>query len=173
MSINVSEETRAALREELEKNQGGVLEDSAVRYGVRVRDVLDCLPDDSRVAVNGAHFEAVMTDVAGWGEVTFLVHTKDVILECKGAVPPGRFGRGFYNLEGGALGGHLRAENCAAIYFVRRSFMKLDSAALWFVNAEGEPMFKIFVGRNADRSLKADQIARFAALRDRLQAAIP
>lgn len=159
---------RDGLRAALEANQNGVLEEVAARHGVTARDVLDCLPATCRAAVDGGHFAAVMTDVCRWGEVTFLVHTKDVILECKGDVPSGRFARGYYNLEGGALGGHLRADNCAAIYFVRRPFMKLDSCAVWFINRDGEPMFKIFVGRNSDRSLKSDQVARFAALRDRL-----
>jgi putative heme iron utilization protein len=38
------------------------------------------------------------------------------------------------------------------------------------VNEEGGVMFKIFVGRNEDRSLKADQLARFESLRDRYRA---
>ena len=169
MSTDQTEDSLSALRAALEQNPNGVLEDIAARTGVSTRAVLDCLPSTCCAAVPGTHFETAMTDVAGWGEVTFLVHTRDVILECKGMVPLGRFARGFYNLEGGALGGHVRAEHCAAIYFVRRPFMKLDSAALWFVNLDGEPMFKIFVGRNPDRSLKTDQIVRFGALRDRLQ----
>ncbi len=32
-------------------------------------------------------------------------------------------------------------------------------------------MFKVFVGRNEDRSLKADQVARFEALREKCRAA--
>lgn len=168
MSNERNEDILSALRVSLEKNPNGVLEDIAVRNGVSTRTVLDCLPAACCVTVPGTHFETAMTDVAGWGEVTFLVHTRDVILEYKGTVPPGRFARGFYNMEGGTLGGHLRAENCATVYFVRRPFMKLDSAAVWFVNRDGEPMFKIFVGRNPDRSLKVDQIACFEALRDRL-----
>ena len=36
-----------------------------------------------------------------------------------------------------------------------------------FVNEEGGVMFKVFVGRNEDRSLKEDQLARFEALRER------
>lgn len=168
MSTEATDAIQQALRVALEKNPNGVLEEIAVRNGISTRSVLDCLPGGRRVAVRGEHFETVMTDVCRWGEVTFLVHTRDVILEYKGAVPPGAFARGFYNLEGGALGGHLRADNCDRIYFVRRPFMKLDSCAVWFINREGDPMFKIFVGRNPDRSLKEDQVVQFEALRDRL-----
>lgn len=43
------------------------------------------------------------------------------------------------------------------------------SCSVQFVNEEGAVMFKIFVGRNEDRSLKADQLARFEALRERFR----
>lgn len=167
MSIDVTDKN-AALQAALEDKPNGVLEEVAAQFAVTTRQVLDALPQDMRACVDGHHFETVMTDVTGWGDVTFLVHTEDVIAEFKGAVPPGRFARGYYNLEGGALGGHLRAENCAAIYFVRRPFMKLETRAIWFINQSGAPMFKIFVGRNPDRSLKADQVTRFDALLSRL-----
>ena len=36
-----------------------------------------------------------------------------------------------------------------------------------FFNADGEAMFRIFVGRNKDRRLKADQVAPFGALEGR------
>jgi putative heme iron utilization protein len=36
-----------------------------------------------------------------------------------------------------------------------------------FLNAEGEAMFKIYVGRDEDRRLKADQVERFAQLERR------
>lgn len=36
-----------------------------------------------------------------------------------------------------------------------------------FFNANGEAMFKIFVGRDKDRNFKAGQVARFGALEGR------
>lgn len=164
MSTEAADGILADLRAELAEKPNGVLEEIAARHGVCTRDVLDALPQECRVRVEAKHFAAVMEDVTDWGDVTFLVHTKDIIAEFKGPVPRGSFGRGYYNLEGGALGGHIRAENCSAIYFVTRPFMKLQSCSIWFMNAEGEPMFKIFVGRNEDRSLKQEQVGRFDAL---------
>lgn len=169
MSIDAGAPGHAALTALLASDPGGVLEDLAVRHGVTLREALDCLPVESRSAVAGTHFGEIMADVTGWGEVTLLVNTGDVILECKGVLPSGRFGRGYYNLDGGPVGGHLRADRCAAIYFVRRPFMGHDSQALWFINHDGQAMFKIFLGRNPDRSLKADQVRRFRDLRDRLE----
>lgn len=163
----------SALRAKLAENQDGVLEAIAAENGLSTREVADCLPDHCRTAIDGSFFEAVMADVTGWGEITFLVHTKDIILECKGEVPPGRVARDFFNLDGhGAIGGHLRHGNCAAIHFIKRPFMKMETRAILFFNREGEAMFKIYVGRDNNRVLRADQLIRFDALRDRL-AAVP
>jgi heme iron utilization protein len=170
MSTEAVGERLQALRESLEKNPRSVLEDVAVENSISTREAIECLPPQYWTAVDGSSFEAIMSDLTAWGEVTLLVHTADAILECKGKIPSGRFVRGFYNLEGGVIGGHIRAGNCAAIYFIRRPFMKLDSCAVWFINCNGEPMFKVFVGRNPDRSLKVEQVAGFLALRERLQA---
>ena len=80
----------------------------------------------------------------------------------------GTMGRGYFNIHGDSpIGGHLRADRCRFIYFIDRPFFGKRSCSVQFVNEEGGVMFKIFVGRNEDRSLKADQLARFEALRER------
>jgi putative heme iron utilization protein len=53
------------------------------------------------------------------------------------------------------------------IAFVERPFMGRPSAAILFFNVDGEIMFKIFVGRDEKRELRADQLERFRALRGR------
>lgn len=162
------------LRAQLAESQDGVLETIAIEHGVTPLQVSECLPDHCRVAIAGDAFEEVMADLTEWGEVTFLVHSRDLILECKGRIPPGKVARGFFNLEGhGAIGGHLRYGNCASIHFVKRPFMKMDTCAITFFNAQGESMFKVYVGRDEKRQLLADQVQRFDALRDRMAAAAP
>jgi heme iron utilization protein len=158
----------AALKVRFAQDQSGVLEDIARENGLTTREVMACLPTNCHSVVDGSFFENVMADVAGWGEITFLVHTADIIFEYKGALPPGRIARGFYNLLGEPISGHIKFENCDSIHFLRRAFMTLDTASIVFVNRDGEPMFKVFAGRNADRSLKADHVAAF----DRLQAEV-
>lgn len=162
----------ATLRDKLAENQDGVLESLAEEHGLSLREVVDCLPAACRRSVDGSLFEEVMADLTGWGAVTFLVHTKDVILECKAEVPAGKPGHGFFNFDGaGPLGGHLRYGNCAAIYFLRRTFMKRESCAILFLNGAGEAMFKVYVGRDENRALRPDQVAKFTALGDRLSGA--
>jgi putative heme utilization carrier protein HutX len=100
--------------------------------------------------------------------ILFIVHTPDIVLECAGPLPPGTFGRGYYNVHGdGPIGGHIRAENCAAIAFVSRPFMGRASRSIQFFNGAGEAMFKIFVRRDEARELIPAQVAKLDALRER------
>jgi heme iron utilization protein len=69
------------------------------------------------------------------------------------------------------LHGHLRHERCAAIAFVERPFMGKSSAFIAFINVDGGIMFKVFVGRDEARALRADQLQRFQALADRIASA--
>jgi putative heme utilization carrier protein HutX len=154
------------IRQDLAAKPDGVLEAIAETRGVSMQAVLDCLPPEVASPVAGHLFEEIWSDLTGWGEITFVVHTGDGVFECKGSVPPGTFGRGYFNIHGDSpIGGHLRAERCRFIYFVDRLFFGKRSCSVQFVNEDGRAMFKIFVGRNGDRSLKADQLVKFEALR--------
>ena len=59
-------------------------------------------------------------------------------------------------------------ERCAAIAFVERPFMGKSSAFIAFVNVDGGIMFKVFVGRDEARALRADQLERFRALAEKI-----
>jgi putative heme iron utilization protein len=50
--------------------------------------------------------------------------------------------------------------------------MGKTSAFVAFVNADGGIMFKVFVGRDETRALRADQLVRFRQLADRIVAAL-
>ncbi len=159
------------IRERLAAKPDGVLETIAADLGVPLADVLACLPAGADVPVEGGLFEEVWKDLVSWGEITFVVHTRDGVFECKGGVPPGAFGRGYFNIHGDSpIGGHLKADRCRSIHFVDRPFFGKRSCSVQFINLEGEAMFKVFVGRTEDRSLKTEQLARFEALRDRMAA---
>ena len=76
-----------------------------------------------------------------------------------------------FNLHGDSpIGGHIKAENCANIAFVSRPFMGRPSCSLQFFNRTGEAMFKVFVRRDSERNLIAEQVERFDALRRRIAA---
>jgi putative heme utilization carrier protein HutX len=168
MSSNVAApEISSRLREALASEPGGVLEEIARREGASYRDVLDTLPGGQAVGRPGSSFERIWSGLAAWpGEITFIVHTADGVFETRGALPPGSHGRGYFNIHGDSpIGGHIRADRCAAIYFVDRPFFGRRSCSVQFVNGEGAAMFKIFVGRGPDRELDPEQVARFEAMR--------
>lgn len=156
------------LAERLAANPDGVLERIAEECGVSTLDVVKALPEGHRTIVPGSRFSDVMADLQTWGEVLLIVHTPDIVLECVGPIPPGNVGRGYFNLHGDSpVGGHIRYDNCAEIAFVSRPFMGRSSCSIQFFNAQGTAMFKVFVRRDAERNLLADQVGRFEQLRHR------
>ncbi|WP_441260729.1 heme utilization cystosolic carrier protein HutX [Bradyrhizobium sp. 521_C7_N1_3] len=159
----------ADLRAHMADNPGAVIEDVARERKVTPRAVIEALPSSMVRIGGGEHFAAAMQDIAAWGEVTLIVHTDDAIFEFTGAVPAGEVGRGYFNLmQPKGLHGHLRHERCAALAFVERPFMGKTSAFVAFVNVDGGIMFKVFVGRDETRALRADQLVRFRQLADRV-----
>ena len=171
MSQSTAAAARPSLAERLAQNSDGILEQIAPEYGVSTFEVVRQLPGEHRTIISGETFEEVFKDLTAWGEVLFIVHTPDIVLECAGTIPPGSFARGYFNLHGDSpIGGHLKAENCAHIAFVSRPFMGRPSQSLQFFNKTGDAMFKIFVRRDEKRELLPAQIERFNALRARLGA---
>ena len=161
----------ADLKAYMADNPGAVIEDVARERKVTPRAVIEALPTSMVRVGGGEHFAAAMQDIAEWGEVTLIVHTDDAIFEFTGSIPAGEIGRGYFNLmQPKGLHGHLRHERCAAVAFVERPFMGKTSAFVAFVNVEGGIMFKVFVGRDEARALRADQLARFRQLADRFAA---
>jgi heme iron utilization protein len=151
------------------ENPGAVIEDVARERGVTPRAVLEALPDAMVRIGSGESFAEVMQDIAKWGEVTLIVHTDDAIFEFTGPVPNGEVGRGYFNLmQPKGLHGHLRHARCNGVAFVERPFMNKASAFVAFLNLDGGVMFKVFVGRDEARELKADQLQRFRALARKL-----
>ena len=165
---NSAAASRPPLAERLQPNPDGILELIARDYAVSTFEVVRALPKH-RAILPSAKFEEVLQTLTEWGEVLFIVHTPDIVLECAGKIPPGTFGRGYFNLHGDSpIGGRIRAENCKHIVFVMRPFMGRASRSLQFFNNAGEAMIKIFVRRDSDRNLVCEQVERFDALRVKL-----
>ncbi len=144
--------SRPPLDERLKQNADGILEQIARDYAVSTFEVVRSLPTENRTIASGDKLEAVLGELTQWGEMLFIVHTADIVLECAGSIPPGNLGRGYLDLHGDSpIGGHIKADNCAHIAFVNRPFMGRPSRSLQFFNHQGEAMFKVFVAatRNA------------------------
>jgi len=160
-----------AIRTALDATPGAALEDIGKAAGCSVAEVVRALPPGEAVCIDGARLVEVMQAISEWGEVTFIVNTGDVILEAKGKVPPGSLGHGYYNLHGKPIGGHLRADACGLIAFVSRKLFGSDTHSVQFYAKAGHCLFKVYLGRDAERRPIADEVRAFTALRDRLAAA--
>ena len=162
--------TTDALKTALAENPTAALEDTARSAGVTPLDVLDALPEGEVTALPGIHFVDVMEDIATWGEITFIVNTGPVILECKAPLGKGKVGHGMYNLNEKPICGHLNFEACTRVAFVRRKLFSMETRSVQFYAKDGACMFKIYLGRDETRALKADQVEAFDKLEARLTA---
>lgn len=152
----------------LSADGGAILDYIARDNDVSLADVISCLPVEQAQTIAGDKFNQVMMEISGWGEITFLVHTADIVLEVKGELPTGSEGRGFYNLHGKPIGGHLKGENCSTISFVSRPVFKNDAHSVQFFNKDGGCMFKIYLGRDDERQLIPAQVEKFKNYRDKM-----
>lgn len=165
-------DARARLAARLAHNPDGVIEVLAREHGVTPLEATRMLPPANCRFAPATAFAGVMAELAEWGDVLFVVHTPNIVLECECAVPPGAFGRGYFNLHGDSpIGGHIKADRCAAIAFVRRPFMGKESCSLQFFDQDGDAMFKVFVRRLPDGVIDLRQAERFEALGERFAAA--
>jgi heme iron utilization protein len=155
-------------RGKLAAKPDGVIEAVAAETGLPTQAVLELTRASERIFIPPSAFEALWTELSSWGDVLFIVHTKDIVCEVVGALPVGSFGHGYYNIHGDSpIGGHIRAAHCLAIYLVDRPFHGRRSCSVQFFNGDGEAMFKVFVRRDKLRELMPDQLARFEALKAR------
>lgn len=164
-------EERPSLAARAASSPGDLLEQIAREYGVSTLEVVRNLPAEQATVIPGEAFADIMQDIAAWGEILFLIHNADIVLECTGALPQGSYAHGYYNIHGDSpIGGHIKAENCKAIAFVVRGLKRIGMS-VQFYNAAGEAAFKIFVRRDASRDLVPEQVKLFEALRARYAAA--
>jgi putative heme utilization carrier protein HutX len=150
----------------LAEKPDGIVESIAAAADVTPAEILEILPEGSAVIAPKESFLDIWNELTTWGIVLFLVHTEDVVAEIDGELPVGSEGHGWFNIHGDSpIGGHIKKDNCASITFVDRAFHGRRSCSIWFMNAKGAPMFKVFVKRDEARELLPEQLAKFEALR--------
>ena len=163
--MNVAADT-AKIRAALAAKPDGVLEAIARQENVPLRAVLSELPAGEATFIPGEKFDDVWTELTSWGEILFIVHTKDIVLEAEGSLPAGTHGHGYFNVHGDSpIGGHIKASNCTEIWLIDRLFHGRRSCSVQFFNGEGEAMFKVFVRRDEARELLGEQLAKFEVLK--------
>ncbi|MFC5068146.1 heme utilization cystosolic carrier protein HutX [Flaviflagellibacter deserti] len=165
MTIAVSPD-QERIRTALAEKPNGILEFIARDQNVPLRAVLAELPQGEATIIPGERFDDIWSEMTSWGDVLFLVHTKDVVAEITGSLPAGTHGHGYFNIHGDSpIGGHIKAENCAEIVLLDRAPGGRRSCSVQFMNKSGDAMFKVFVRRDEEKNLLADQVAQFEALK--------
>ena len=153
----------------LAERPDGVLEMVAAKCEASLWQVFQRLPEGQAISVAGDRFEDLWAELTKWGNVLFIVHTDDIVLECEGALPPGTSDHGYFNIHGDSpVGGHIKASNCNHIVFVDRRFHGRRSCSVQFLNSAGNAMFKVFVRRDKLRDLLVEQVKLFENLRENL-----
>ncbi|MGI2031291.1 heme utilization cystosolic carrier protein HutX [Rhizobium panacihumi] len=166
-----SSDRRTRATAALAEKPDGVVEAIAANAQVTPAEILEILPEGAAIIAAREEFAPIWTDLTQWGKVLFIVHTDDIVLEAEGTLPEGSEGHGWFNIHGDSpIGGHIKKDNCASVTFVDRAFHGRRSCSVWFMNAKGSAMFKVFVRRDENRELIAEQLTKFEALRDSYKA---
>ena len=143
----------------------------ATELAVSEWEVVRHLPAELMTLVPSDQAEALLADLASWGQVTTIVESDGSIFEVKAPFPKGKTARGYYNLMGrdGEMHGHLKLDNVVGIALVSKLFMGKEGHSFQFFGHSGRCIFKIYLGRDEQRQLLPDQVERFKALRHQYQ----
>ncbi len=170
-ALNEANDRRARAQAALAEKPDGVVEAIAGKAEVTPAEILAILPPGAAVQAHAESFNAIWEELRSWGEILMIVQTPDIVFEVAGTLPEGSEGHGWFNIHGDSpIGGHIKKEACVSIAFVDRTFHGRRSLSVWFMNAAGSAMFKIFVRRDAEKELLPHQVTRFQTLRDSFRA---
>ena len=143
----------------------------ATELAVSEWEVVRHLPAELMTLVPSDQAEALLADLASWGQVTTIVESDGSIFEVKAPFPKGKTARGYYNLMGrdGEMHGHLKLDNVVGIALVSKLFMGKEGHSFQFFSHSGRCIFKVYLGRDEQRKLLPAQVERFMALRHQYQ----
>ncbi|KJG59351.1 HuvX protein [Photobacterium kishitanii] len=161
------DELKTRVAEILQQNEqlhaGAIAEQLQVTEG----EVVLSLPSELVFPMAGNLAQTIAEALPSWGPVTTIVHSMGSIFEVKASFPKGKLARGYYNLMGkeGELHGHLRLDLVEHIALVSKPFMGQESYFIGFFAAQGECVFKVYLGRDKQRNLYPEQIEKFQQLK--------
>lgn len=139
----------------------------ASHFGKPEGEILCALPDEFVRVFPAERAEEVLAEISSWGIFTTIIEKEGSIFEIKDRFPTGMVGRGYYNLnmkdEEGTLHGHLKLDNISKIAFVSLPFRGKESYNIAFIANNGQTIFKVYLGRDAERQLFPEQVQKFKA----------
>lgn len=139
----------------------------AADYGTTELEVAKALPEGMCTIAPKSAFDTVWAELTSWGKATFIMQHLGTVLEVKGAIPPGAYGHGYFNLKSETgIGGHMKVDDLEAIGFMTMPFMGLESLSVQFFNTDGAVKFAIYAGREENKKIIPSVAESFNRLKE-------
>jgi heme iron utilization protein len=138
----------------------------AKEHGVSELAVVKAMSGEEACFLALTDRDALLASLPSWGNMTTIIAVSGSIFEFKGSFPEGKYAHGYYNIytKGEGLHGHLLMDNIGYIALISRPFRGQESYSINFFGAEGEMVFKVYLGRDKQRALITSQVEQFKAL---------
>lgn len=145
--------------------------DLAKQLNVGEGAIIKALPNNLVTLLPQDQVQPLLDQLPSWGSVTTIIEKAGSLWEVKAPFPAGTHARGYFNLNMGhtanpelQLQGHLLTESFTQVALVAKPFRGKESYAIVFLLANDEVAFKVYLGRDAERNLLPEQVARFKEL---------
>lgn len=157
----------------LDSQPGFTLEQLAAELNSSAREVIAALPEGMAALAGSEPLWQLIEELPQWGKVTVIVQSEGSVFEFKGEFPKGTIAHGYYNFmhHQNPFHGHLRVEGLVQVAFVSKPHRGAESHSLVFLSPAGNCVFKVFLGRDAQRELIPQQLQRFRELKQQFSLA--
>ncbi|WP_153913005.1 heme utilization cystosolic carrier protein HutX [Shewanella sp. TC10] len=161
------------IKQYLADNPAAMPAQVAAELSITEFEVVSALPAEQLALLPLTEKDDLLASLPEWGNMTTIVSASGSIFEFKGSFPKGKYAHGYYNLitKGEGLHGHLKLDDISAIALISKPFRGTESHSINFFGAQGEVVFKVYLGRDKKRVLLSDQVERFQALKASVAAA--
>ncbi|MCL1047060.1 heme utilization cystosolic carrier protein HutX [Shewanella electrodiphila] len=164
----------AQIQQYLSENPAAMPGQVAQALSITELEVVTALPTEQLALLPLTEKDNLLTSLPEWGNMTTIISVSGSIFEFKGSFPKGKYAHGYYNLitKGEGLHGHLKLDDISAIALISKPFRGTESHSINFFGAQGEVVFKVYLGRDKKRVLLSSQVERFQALKGSVTAAV-
>ncbi|MFD1217458.1 heme utilization cystosolic carrier protein HutX [Microbulbifer celer] len=161
---------QAKVQQLLASESGYTLEQMAKVLDTSVREIIANLPAEMATLADNNAVWQLIEELPTWGKVTVIVQSEGSVFEFKGEFPKGSIARGYYNFmhHKNPFHGHLLVDGLVEVALVSKPHRGAESHSMVFLAPSGNCVFKVFLGRDAERKLIPEQVKRFQQLKQQL-----
>ena len=123
---------------------------------------------ESRRALSQGRLLELLDQISTMGPSTTIIFSSGSVFEFKGSFPGGTVGHGFYNFGTGPEGfqGHLNIEKIASVELQAKQHRGREARSFNFHHANGDLVFKVFLGRDETGEMLPNQISLFENIKE-------